>query len=205
MDDRSSISIVALKFPPVHPQSSILDPPSSSLLIHPFSQQHSHAAAPILIDPYPIDRYSRVNCASDQLSRLVKSKQRRNHIQKRGLIDQTQPIEISSTMKILPCSMPFDPQPIIERLKRKLGLLAYLELHHYQAALGCRRQNIYESPLFPAICRNLRVNKPSIKSRINGLDIPTNDRFQPTFGLKPKHHFIPSSGLWASSRNRLVD
>ena len=135
----------------------------------------------------------------------MKPKQRRDQIQKGRRIDQAQSLKVTATMKVAARAVPLNSQPVIQRLKWKLGLFAHFQLHHHQPALSGRRQKVYEGPLLASIRRDLRINKTRIERRIQGGHIAPDDGFEPALGLKAKHHLIPKFGFRAAAGYRLLN
>src|SRR6185503_7805355 len=98
--------------------------------------------------------------------------------------------------------VPFNSQPIVESLKRKLGLFAYLQFHHDQSPFPSRFQQIDKRPLLASIRWDLRVNETRIERRIERGNVSREDRLEPALGLITKSHLVAELGFRTAAGDR---
>src|SRR5215471_15211311 len=127
-------------------------------LVQSLRQKHSNSTAPVFIYSEAIDRHAIRDRTCYQSGHRVKPKQRRNQVQKRRRVPELQILEQTATLKVSAPPMPVDPLPVVEPLKRELGLLTHLQFHYHQAAVASNRQQIDKRALLAPISRYLRVN-----------------------------------------------
>src|SRR5207247_10214598 len=61
--------------------------------------------------------------------------------------------------------MPFDANPVIQRLKRQIRIGRCLDLDYHEAPIGCHAQQINNVSFLANKARHLRVNVPNINGR----------------------------------------
>src|SRR5689334_985950 len=132
----------------------------------------------------------------------MKLKRRSNQEQARGSSDQGNPRKVAALRELAALKVPFDPHPIIETLKRKLNVLACLDLDDRQTPGVVDGQKIDNSARSCGELRGLAVNWGSAQAGIQDVRRAPDLRFQPGFGVTQVQRIRAIRSGWASQTRK---